>query len=221
MKSREKNKAIELRKQGYSIKKITQKVGASKSSVSLWVRDVPLSKKQNEQLRANKYSNSAVEKRRQTRLKNERARKQKVIDKAYREIEKISNKDLFFIGLSLYLGEGSKKKPGVLEFANSDPVLILIMKRFFEEICKAPSEKIRVHIHLHPHLCRTSAENYWSNQLNIPLSQFFKTTQQHNKSSKNKKDNLPYGTVSIYVCDINLQLKVQGWMEALQQKTVK
>jgi|SRR3989344_7851465 len=42
-KSGEKLKAIELRKQGHSLNEIYQKLHVSKSSASLWVRDLNLS----------------------------------------------------------------------------------------------------------------------------------------------------------------------------------
>ena len=43
-----------LRKAGFAIKSIEKKLGVSRSSVSLWVRDVPLTKQQIEKLYLNK-----------------------------------------------------------------------------------------------------------------------------------------------------------------------
>lgn len=51
-----KNKAIELRRSGESIKVIAKKLGKASSTVHAWVKDVPLSDeiKKNLKLRANK-----------------------------------------------------------------------------------------------------------------------------------------------------------------------
>ena len=49
-KDEEKSKAIELRKNGVSIKQISKILGVSKSSVSVWVREVVLTDKQEEKL---------------------------------------------------------------------------------------------------------------------------------------------------------------------------
>ena len=46
MKVEEKNRAIGLRKQGKSMNEIVKEIGVSKASVSLWVRDVVLTKNQ-------------------------------------------------------------------------------------------------------------------------------------------------------------------------------
>ena len=53
MKKQEKEKAIALRKQGLSVNKIAKEVGASKSTVSLWVRDIKLTDEQKQQLKDN------------------------------------------------------------------------------------------------------------------------------------------------------------------------
>ncbi len=220
MKTKEKSKARELRKQGYSINEIYKKLKVGKSSVSLWVRDIELSLKQKQELSSRGHKKEAIEKRRITRLTRENARRQKIIDHASKEIRHISKKELFLIGIGLYWAEGSKSNRGVVAFSNSDPLLIQIMMRFFQEICAVPTQKFRGHIHLHPHLNKTRAEKYWHQISVIPLKQFFKTSQQHNKASKNKKDSLPNGTFTINVCSTELFLKITGWMSGLYKNIV-
>ena len=87
--------------------------------------------------------------------------------------------------------------------------------KFFREICKVPKSKFRGYIHIHPHLDKKIAENFWSRISGIPLNQFYKTYQKPNKSSKNKKDTLPFGTFDIYICDTKLRLKIMGWIEGV------
>lgn len=220
MKKKEKEKAINLRKKGMSVRDITNKVNAAKSSVSRWVRDVKLTKKQKKHLKEKSHSQFVIEKRRKTRIKNEKQKRQKIINKAKKEINNISEKELFLIGISLYWGEGGKTQRGLVRLTNSDSRLIKVMMKFFRDICEVPEDKFRGHIHLHPHLNKNKAENYWSNISGIPKKQFFKTSQQHNKSSKNKKDSLPLGTFTIYVCDTELFLKIKGWTEGLVENII-
>ncbi|MBU2575667.1 hypothetical protein KKF64_01070 [Patescibacteria group bacterium] len=215
MKSKEKSTARKLRELGWSINEIYTKLGVSKSSVSIWVRDIELTKKQKATLSTKGHTKEAIEKRRKTRLTRENARRQKIIDSAKIDIKQISKKELFLIGISLYWGEGSKTRRGIVEFSNSDPLLIEIMMKFFKENCEVPPKKFRGHVYLHTHLDPIKAEKYWSKISRISTKQFFKTSQQHNKASKNKKDSLPYGTFSIYVCNTKLFLKIKGWMESM------
>ena len=209
-----------MREKGESMGDIARKLGVAKSSVSNWVGDIELTRKQQKELSKKGHKKEVIEKRRKSRLANEHRKRRAAIDNAKKDIRNISKRDLWFIGIALYWGEGSKKKRGSLEFANSDPRLIKIMIRFFNEIYDVPKEKYRGHIHLHKHLDSKQAEEYWSEVSGIPIGQFFKTSQQHNIASKNKKDSLPYGTFSIYVCDVKLYLRMMGWMEGTYEKLI-
>ncbi|MEX0877761.1 MAG: hypothetical protein WDZ40_02750 [Candidatus Spechtbacterales bacterium] len=215
MKLEEKRKARELRKKGWSIREITKELGVAKGSVSVWVRDIELTKKQKQKLSKNRVSFEVVEQRRQTRLKNENARRQRIIDSAKDEIKKLSKNDLFLVGVSLYWGEGAKTRRSGVQFSNSDPEMIRIIVKFFREVCNVPTDKLIGRIHIHPHLDFKKAEGYWSNVSGIPLTQFYKTYRKPNKSSKNKKDTLPHGTFDIIICNTELFLKLQGWREKL------
>ena len=187
----------------------------------MWVREIELSSKQKLGLSSKGQSKKVIEQRRTTRLTNENARRQKIIDAAKKEIKPISKQELFLIGIGLYWAEGSKTRRGIVEFSNSDPLLIQIMMKFFKENCNVPPEKFRGHIHLHRHLDPIKAIKYWNKVSGIPTKQFFKTSQQHNRASKNKKDSLPYGTFSIYVCSTELFLRIKGWMEGLYKGIIR
>lgn len=50
LKREEKLKAIALREQGYSLNEIIDRVGVAKSSVSVWVRNIPLTVKAKKRL---------------------------------------------------------------------------------------------------------------------------------------------------------------------------
>jgi len=220
MKKIEKDKAIILRKQGMSMNEIVDKLNVAKSSVSLWVRDIELTEKQKQQLSRKGHTKGVIEKRRIARLTNEQNKRNVLIDNASEDIGKISKRDLFILGVALYWGEGAKKR-NVIQFTNSDSRLIRIMMRFLKEVCEVPEIKFRGHIHLHTHLDSKKAEKYWSLVSGIKQKQLYKTSQQHNKASKNKKDSLPNGTFNIYVCDTKLALSMKGWMNGLYKNIIE
>ncbi len=150
-----------------------------------------------------------------TRLTKENTRRQIIVDQAEKDIESLSRKDLFIIGIVLYWAEGRKAGRGIVSFSNSDPRAIKLMMRFFKEICGVVKEKFRGHIHIHPHLDYKKSEKYWSGISGIPLLQLYKTYRIPNKSSQNKKDTLPYGTFDIYICSTELFLKIKGWINGV------
>lgn len=216
MKILEKKKAIILRKQGESIKGIAQTLGVAKSSISVWVRDVQLTKKQKSELSRSGFSKEVVEKRRATRLLNEHVKREFTMLRAGDSITKISQHELRFIGLALYWGEGGKTDQGVARVSNSDPAIIKIMMRFFKEICNVEEGKFRGHIHTYSHLNVKDAEKYWSVVSGIPQVQFYKTYIKKSDSSLNKKDKLPYGTFDIYVCNTKLFLEIMGQIQKIK-----
>jgi len=215
MKLKEKRLAIKLRKKGYSINEICKKADFAKGSVSVWVRDIELTKKQKERLSEKGIKKEVIERRRTTRLTRENARRSIIIERAVKDINRISKRELFIIGIILYWAEGGKTQRGVVRFSNGDPRAIETMMKFFQEICQVPKEKFRGHIHIHPHLNVKKAEKYWSHISKIPLKQFYKTYSKQNKSSQGKRDSLPYGTFDIYICSTELFLKIQGWINGI------
>ncbi|NQV12858.1 MAG: hypothetical protein HQ530_00975 [Parcubacteria group bacterium] len=112
MKEIEKKKARKLRQLGWSLGQIKHELDVSKSSVSIWVRDIKLTSEQKQELSKKGLKKEIIEKRRETRLRRERAKRQIIIDKAKHEIENLSIKDLKYIGIALYWAEGSKTQRG-------------------------------------------------------------------------------------------------------------
>lgn len=213
MKEKEKNQAIALRNKGCSMGEIAQKIGVSKSSVSLWVGKIQLTSRQRKTLSLKGHTKEAIENRRFSRLRNESAKRQVIIDIAQKQIEHLTEKELWIAGTMLYWAEGRKVGRGVVQFSNSDPEMIKIMMAYFRRICHVPEEKFRGCIH--PHLDYKKAEKYWSDIASIPLSQFYKTYRKMNVASKHKRDNIPLGTFDIYICSTELFLKIFGWVQGV------
>ncbi len=209
-----------MRQQGMSMNEIVASLGVSKASVSIWVRDVILTKKQREGLSARGRSLDSVEKRRISRIKNTQMRHALVINRAKEDIPTLSERELFLIGVALYWGEGGKTQKASARVANSDPRVISIMMRFFKEICGVPRNKFRGHVHTFSHLNAEAAEKYWSQVSGIPRRQFYKTYSKPSIASLGKKDSLPFGTFQIYVNDTNLFLSIKGWIERLGEFAV-
>ena len=100
----EKLKALELRKAGASYSQIRKTVRVSKSSLSLWLHDMPLSKKRLGELQG--FNEARIEKYRETRRKTREARRANVRKVAKKDIGSLSKRDLFLAGLFLYWGGG-------------------------------------------------------------------------------------------------------------------
>ena len=126
--------ARELRAQGPSLKEIVAKLGVSKSSVSLWVRDPELPPLSDEECRRRKAEASQRYWARERPLRD--ARRQAVRGAAADEVGKLSDREIVIAGAIAYWCEGAKNKPyrraERVTFINSDPRLIRFFLRFLE-----------------------------------------------------------------------------------------
>lgn len=220
MKIVEKEKARRLRKGGKSINQIVRETGYSKASISFWVRDIVLTKKQRQGLSERGRSIESIERRRFSRLANEQKKTEAIMNSAKQDITDISIQDLKLIGMILYWGEGGKTKRGMVRLANSDPSVIKIMMRFFREVCKVPELKFRGHIHTFDNADLEQTEKYWSGITDIPRNQFYKTYAKQSIASLQKRKTLPYGTFDICICDTKLFLTIMGWIEKVKELTI-
>lgn len=219
MRAIERKKARELRAQGLSLREIAERIECAKSSISDWVRDIPLTSEQIERLelkqdraRAKAVNHPNSPKQVWAKIRND------IIEDTTREIPpKSSIFMLKLIGSALYWAEGYKATVNMVTFTNSDPYMIVLLMKFFREVCEVPEHKFRGSLHIHPHLNKEKARKFWSKITYIPLRQFHKTHFGISRASKNKKDTLPLGTFGIVICDTRLRAKIDGWIKGIKK----
>ena len=219
MRAIERKKARDLRTQGLSLREISEQLDCAKSSISDWVRDIPLTPEQIErlELKQDKARAKAANHPNSPKQKWERIRNN-IINSAAKEIpSQYSLSALKLIGAVLYWAEGYKATVNMVNFSNSDPKMIALMMQFFRRICNVSDSKFRGLVHIHPHLNKDKAEKFWSGVSGIPLKQFHKTQFGISRVSKHKRDTLPLGTFRIVICDTRLLSKIRGWIEGIEK----
>lgn len=192
MKSHLKAKAISLRNKGLSYREILTEVPVAKSTLSLWLRSVGLSKRQLQRL---------SERKRQAALKGAaRRREQRLLSvqeaktEAVKRLRSINKRDLWLIGTALYWAEGSKSKvhnisQGVT-FSNSDPLMIRLFLKWLGLCLDVEDEDLQFEIYLHE--SRVSkikvVQGYWAKTTGFSLSKFDKIYLKREKVSTNRKN---------------------------------
>ena len=219
-KIKEKEKAIKLRKRGLSYSEILKEVKVAKSTLSLWLRSVGLSKQQKQRLTKKKLASMrrGWEARHQQRIDITNAIK----NKAKADIGRISKRELWLMGVMLYWAEGHKEKAksSSVRFTNSDPQMIRLFLKWLYDICFFSKKDISCEIYLHE-TAKIREENirkYWSEIIDIPLIQFQKTRWKKNKiNTKRKNIGENYnGLIRINVKKSgNFNRKIAGWIEGI------
>ncbi len=208
MKIKEQNKAKNLRKKGHSLAEISRLLGVSKSSTSLWVREVELSPKAKNKILA-KFTAGQIAsqetKRKQTLVKEFEALKsaESVLAKFIpdTDIQKI-------LCAIIYYCEGNKVVKDGIRFTNSDPLLIATFLKLFRSSFKIDENRLRGCIHLHNYHNKETQLKFWSKIARIPSSQFIKPYIKKN-SGLYKKEGYQ-GCVSIRYADTKIarELKI-------------
>lgn len=224
-KTLERERAIELRKNGFTYSEILEKIPVAKSSLSLWLRSVGLSKRVKHRL---------TERKRLAQLKGAEARRKQrilrtneIFERAEKDIKYISRRELWLMGIMLYWAEGSKEKPNHpgsgVQFGNSDPDMIKLFLKWLYDVCNIGDEKIKFEIYIHENSKNNLAEvkRYWSKVTNYPIDRFSCIYFKKNKIKTNRKNtgSLYYGLLRVRVRSSSiLNREVAGWVRAISKR---
>lgn len=216
---KDREKSIELRKHGLSYREIREQVKVSKSSLSLWLRSVGLSQKQKQRLTEKKL---AAARRGSAKLHQLKIQKiAKIKKEARSEIGLISRHERWLAGVLLYWAEGSKEREHGystdIKFSNSDPLMILLFRKWLHEFYSIPLKKMRYELYIHEKADWEGAKKYWASRLNILPEQFHVYFKRHNPKPKRKNIGSEYhGLIRLTVYSTkHLVRKISGWVEGI------
>src|SRR5215467_9293210 len=128
-------KARRLREQGLAYNQIAAELGVSKSSISLWVRDLPRPERLSYEECCRRVAEGVRRYWAAERPVRE-AQREATRAAAAAEIGKLTQRELLAVGAIAYWCEGAKNKPyhrhDRVTFTNSDPALITLFLRFLD-----------------------------------------------------------------------------------------
>ncbi|MFD8144894.1 hypothetical protein [Streptomyces sp. NPDC059708] len=195
------DQARELRLKGMTYDQIQVELGCSKSSISLWVRDLPKPPSQRTAAEQAKLASrkrwdheNAVRDEARTRIK----------ESARSAIGQLDDRELFLTGVALYWAEGSKDKAydrrERVQFVNSDPGVIRVFLAWLDLI-GVERQRIRYRVMIHESADVAAAEEHWARTVGADLSQFAKTTlKKHTPKTVRKNVGENYrGCLVLYV----------------------
>jgi len=213
---KDREKALALRKQEMSYSQIRKILGVSKSTLSLWLRNYPLSEKRIKELQKNE---AVIEKIRNTKRKKKEKRLNEFYFEQKNKIFPLNNREIYLAGLFLYWGEGSKSSQAALSISNTDPSIIKFFIYWSTKYLKVPREKLRIQLHLYKDTNIKKEKDFWSKMLNIPLNQFSKPYIKNTSSTRiNHKGGFGHGTCNVVICDARLSEKILMAIKAISDK---
>jgi hypothetical protein len=199
-----------------SMKEIERILGVSRSSVSLWVRDIELTKEQEAALTAQNPSRRYGRNGWAANIERGRLRRRRYQLAGRRRARE--GDPVYTAGCMLYWGEGWKCR-GSVQLSNSDPEVIRFFARFLRECFGVSNDRMRIVCHLFAdHSARQhEIENFWLGVADLPRSSLRKSMVNHySRASKRKRTNrLPYGTCKLIVHSTEIMQTIYGSIQEL------
>lgn len=222
-KTREKEKAIALRRQGKTYSDILKAIPIAKSTLAIWLKDAKLSKPENQKFTEAKRLASL--RGGQAKKKQRIERQNKIFSLARGDIKGLSEYEFFLIGVCLYWAEGTKEKeyrPGSgVAFSNMDPKMIKLFLKWLDKICKIPKDMIGFEIMVHnTHKHRVNEViKFWSKVTGFSSGDSYKVYFKKSKIKKTNRKNVGenyHGVLKVKVRQSSeLVRKITSWSEAI------
>lgn len=123
-----------------------------------------------------------------------------------------SEERLKLSAVMLYWAEGYKVGRGIIDFANSDPSMAVVFKRFLSEICQVDETRIRCALYCYEGQNVKALTTYWSTLLSVPESQFTKPYIKQAAPGV-RGPRMINGLVHVRYCDTKLLRQILAWID--------
>lgn len=203
----ERNRAIELRRQGKSYSEIKADLPVSKSSLSLWLKDYPLTKIQIDKFRDKRPAQ--IEK----FINTMRVIREEKFKSCYEDAKRLwlplSRRELLLAGIFLYWGEGGKTNTSIT-VSNTDPRVLQFVLIWMTKALDIPRSKIKVLLHLYHDMDTQKETRYWSKVLNMGLTSFNRPYIKNSLIADLTQKGFGHGTCNIIACKADIKRKIMA-----------
>ncbi len=206
-----KEEVMIMRKNGMSYSQIRSKVTVSKSTLSLWLKDFPLSQKQMVALRDK--NPVRIENYRRTMNKKREIKIAVHYDIAKSLIKKLSKRDRFIAGIFLYFGEGSKTTKATTAITNTNPALLKFFIEWLEEQ-NVERKNIKVKLTLYENMNIENEILFWCKRLKVARNQIRGPyIKKNSRITFTDKGNHGHGTATVLFENVDMFNTVTMYMK--------
>ena len=217
-----KAQARDLRAQGLDYDEIATRLRVSKSSVSLWVRDLPVPERLSYE-ECRKRAADGVQRYWETERQVRGSQRAREVAAAAAEFGNLTDREILIAGAVAYWCEGAKNKPTRKDdrvmFINSDPGLITFFLRFLDTAGVSQDDLV-LRVYIHENADVKAAQQFWLGVTGTRPSQFRRPTLKHHnpKTVRMNVGENYHGCLRIDVCGSReLYRRIEGWVAAATQ----
>lgn len=215
----DRRRAIELRLTGQTYSSIRTALNVNKSTLSDWLKNIPLTKEQIE-----KISRDTVAHRVETYIKNTRIRRERIFGNYCSDQKKkllpLSKQELLIAGLFLYLGEGSKSRRSLIQITNSDPSIIKFSIHWVVNALGIDKDKLKVQLHLYKDMDIGDEVSFWLQATGLKREQIIKPYIKKTTSLKINHPSFGHGTCSLYTCNAVIKDEIMAGIKVILDSVI-
>jgi hypothetical protein len=197
-------RAREMRAAGSTLHQIATTLGVSKSSVSLWVRDVAFTPSKR-RYGPHRRPHPAHE-----------AKLRQIADldaEGIARIGTLSDAAFLVAGVALYAGEGSKRD-GKVVFANTDAAMVRFFCAWLRKFFIVDEARLRIRVYLHEGLDVDAAQTHCSAITGVPIEQF-QVPYRAIADATIRNNKHEHGCVYVTYCCSATHRRIMGLVRAL------
>lgn len=206
-----KEAALDLRKNGCSIRDIESKLHIPKSTLSGWFCNLSLSP-ESQKILKQKQKNALSNAREKATLWHHHQKQQRIesakefANAVLQEIDSLSHPILSLALAMLYMGEGFKKS-GTTGLGSSDPLILKFFLKSLKLLYGIEDNQFKVSLFLRADQDPNTMMSFWASELRLPLSCFRSIhNDRRTKGTSTYKDYKGVCTVTCGRLDIERQL---------------
>ena len=204
----ERERARELRAEGWTMPDIAAELDVSRGSVSAWTRDIEVEPRPRR--RARSRAPNALQRAKAAEI-------EALLAEGRTRIGELSERDLLIAGTALYAGEGGKTRDKVV-FANSDPEMVAMFCRWLRTTFAIDETRLRFRLYLHEGLDLEAANRFWSELTGIPSGQFQRPYRAIADATR-RSNKHEMGCASVIYCCSRTHRAISGLVDALLTST--
>lgn len=121
----------------------------------------------------------------------------------------------------LYWAEGYKVGRGTVDFANSDPDMVVIFWKFLSEICRVDKKRVRLHLYAYEGQDIQNLMQFWCTLLDLPRQHFIKPYIKKAAVPGPRGPRMVHGLVHIRYSDTKLLRHILQWIDEYRQDLTK
>jgi len=192
-----------------TIDEIAERLVVSRTTVYLWVHDMPRPKRATSRQTPNQRRGNQAMQAKYKRLRQE----------AYKEgaasFDSLDQEDGFTEFVTLFIAEGYKRNRNVVSVANSDPAVIAIADQWMRRLSR---NKVTYCVQYHADQDLRALRAFWAKLVGIDPDEIQLQRKSNSNQLKGRTWRSEHGVLTVTTHDTYFRSRLQAWVDLLTQR---